>query len=1159
MTLIRRLRRQRFARWIERLESRQLLTASPLDVDGIGYFPHSESASIERFDIAEEKWLSPVVLEGASQPPTALHVDVDGIYAAFDREVFRYKLDGSTPTNVLSLPENVISIHSTTNFLFLNSSLGSYGSIVSIDKHDNTVLDESTFNHVLVGTSIEPENKQIFGRTQNGYYITYVSYENSGDLSDSLVSYNHNSERATQTWVFDNQEHVIDDSGIVFSTRFNYSGRLGTNVTDIDFYQGTIPIVLDSAKLTSYTTGFLPERSYELASPGDEMLVNDNNIIVFRQDATLHHGYSVETVPLNLLTPPEPGEPVDPVGLIYTPDEMFVASDGTLLIHSKTFQSIFRWDPISETYTQSIRLLGPADNVAYSEETNTLYTTYADGLIRSIDLSNPAATEVAFYRLEDRASRMLTAGPYVMVTSGAGWPKLSVISSDGVLADSDIHPLNEGSLVWDATNRQVVYLSPSSSRDLVARTFNVDGSVSNLQLGELGPVRESPFRSGRRIGVPVSVAPDGSILVLGTGAIFNAQSLTAITPTLSNTVIDFAWLEGGLFSIRNIAGVTQIQRWTAPDYQQDGIRQLSTEALRIIAVRNDILLLVSMNDLGIPEFLLVDYYLNDADGYDILAREPMIDWEPPEDMVTINPLGENEYSVVTNVPGTLTFSPPMGTFLEPGKHTISVTFIPDDLENYRVTKKSARIRVYEVDFGDAPAELDGVRQTFFPTKLEADGARHTLRNDLKLGTLVDGEPDAMPTLFNESGDNLVDRDEDGIKLPGEEEDEDGVEFPATIFSLTEESASSLAVHSTGVGYVSAWIDFNHDGQWNNDDEHVAVDVRVKLGTTIIPFPVPANSVAGLAAVRVRLSSQPGLEAHGLAFDGEVEDYVIDIQQLGARIETTPVNGGAIATIPQGENMLVMQGEHVLARYPIFLWNRTYFHLGTDDDEVITIPESMVGEILLFGDGKNGTDQIRLRENQHLDLTVTDANRIRNIEAIDLRGYGLNQLSINSAAVKAIAGNSNSLKLYYDSVDQVLFDGSWKVVGQITDGQDSFHVLTDGVAVLHVFNENLLHNPILGSDVNRDGRVTALDALLVINYLNRQDLQGGSDPVNLPSYLDVSDNQWVSPVDALIVINELNRSQSVGEGEAVRVSRLDSVFADYLDWETELRKRQLKSL
>jgi hypothetical protein len=67
-----------------------------------------------------------------------------------------------------------------------------------------------------------------------------------------------------------------------------------------------------------------------------------------------------------------------------------------------------------------------------------------------------------------------------------------------------------------------------------------------------------------------------------------------------------------------------------------------------------------------------------------------------------------------------------------------------------------------------------------------------------------------------------------------------------------------------------------------------------------------------------------------------------------------------------------------------------------------------------------------------------------------------------------------------------------------------------------------HNYELPEDVNQDGIVTPLDALIVINHLNTHGstLLSEDTPTNGPWY-DVSKDGWVSPLDAMVTINYLN--------------------------------------
>jgi len=103
-------------------------------------------------------------------------------------------------------------------------------------------------------------------------------------------------------------------------------------------------------------------------------------------------------------------------------------------------------------------------------------------------------------------------------------------------------------------------------------------------------------------------------------------------------------------------------------------------------------------------------------------------------------------------------------------------------------------------------------------------------------------------------------------------------------------------------------------------------------------------------------------------------------------------------------------------------------------------------------------------------------------------------------------------------------------GPANDGEVEDYAVTIG--------GNPWQNSFRPLDVNNDGRVTPIDALLVITQLNADAASGrdGLLPVpptvdfSPPPFLDVNGNGAVEPLDVLIIINELN-AQVSGEGEA----------------------------
>ncbi len=84
----------------------------------------------------------------------------------------------------------------------------------------------------------------------------------------------------------------------------------------------------------------------------------------------------------------------------------------------------------------------------------------------------------------------------------------------------------------------------------------------------------------------------------------------------------------------------------------------------------------------------------------------------------------------------------------------------------------------------------------------------------------------------------------------------------------------------------------------------------------------------------------------------------------------------------------------------------------------------------------------------------------------------------------------------------------------------------------------IQNPVLPQDVNNDGAVSPIDALLIINRMGRSASLGEGESIVSPSpniyYTDVNGDNETSAIDALQVINYLARNANRAEGEMVAV-------------------------
>jgi len=189
-----------------------------------------------------------------------------------------------------------------------------------------------------------------------------------------------------------------------------------------------------------------------------------------------------------------------------------------------------------------------------------------------------------------------------------------------------------------------------------------------------------------------------------------------------------------------------------------------------------------------------------------------------------------------------------------------------------------------MDFGDAPESKDPSLDIpgGYPTNLAQNGARHIVNQQVRLGDLIDAEGRAISDVYAEGDDDDNQNDEDGIVF------ENGftlVTIPDPVnggtmqrYELRRNATATFTPLASIQGRLSAWIDWNRDGDWDDADELIVDNMLVNgpPDYTPITIQVPRHADPGLTFARFRFSRNGGLGPDGPAPDGEVEDYMIHI-------------------------------------------------------------------------------------------------------------------------------------------------------------------------------------------------------------------------------------------------------------------------------------------
>ena len=182
-----------------------------------------------------------------------------------------------------------------------------------------------------------------------------------------------------------------------------------------------------------------------------------------------------------------------------------------------------------------------------------------------------------------------------------------------------------------------------------------------------------------------------------------------------------------------------------------------------------------------------------------------------------------------------------------------------------------------LDLGDAPDTDPGTGEGNYQTLTIDNGASHQIVSGIQLGATVDSDNGNL-----QNSDATADDVDDSNN-----NDDDGVTVASSSLqsqSLSAGNSVTLDIATKGNGVLNAWIDWNGDGDFTDDDEQIATNVAEggtrdsDNATAGIQFnvTVPNNATVGNTFARFRYSTDTNLTPTGMASNGEVEDYQIAI-------------------------------------------------------------------------------------------------------------------------------------------------------------------------------------------------------------------------------------------------------------------------------------------
>jgi uncharacterized repeat protein (TIGR01451 family) len=594
-----------------------------VESDGIVFFAIQSPPSVERYDLASHSWLEPIELDAE---PTAFHADSDGLYISFGRRTVRFDRNGGNETHLRNTNYDATEIFTYDGFIYVYDG----ETLVSVDWETGAKIDDAVFWYEIDGFAVASGLGAVFAvyKWVSPADIVRVELLADGEIGELEESPHHGAYFiGSAAHVFPDETTVSTDGGVVYATgELTYAGSLAGVYQDIAF-TGDRPFIIRDGLILEYSENLLRVAEYEPFRRPLKIVVEGSDIVSFFQ---AQDDLEAEIIPLAVFVPRATAGPMDPAGLSFEPDLVLPGPAGQVLMLSSEHQQVFRWSIDQNDYLAQIPLTGGPSHMAYSATNEALYLGYEGGEITRVefDPGGVPGIEEPFVNLPADVLGLAAADEYLFACDPtAPWESHHTFTPDGAAISQVDWNYFSFEYVWSSVNRKMYFLRDDTSpNDLLWEEIHEDGAI--------GSSFDSPYHSSDGIQHPVRVRPDGGVVLLGSGRIYDAHSLEQVD-TLSNDIDDAVWLDGDLFTVRVLDGAGELQAWGL-NYGIDASRFVHGQPIRLLSAGSSMVLVAQRN--GKPWFSTWDAEL-DGEGFSVSVTS---------EITQSNGFAEIEYTIIVS-------------------------------------------------------------------------------------------------------------------------------------------------------------------------------------------------------------------------------------------------------------------------------------------------------------------------------------------------------------------------------------------------------------------------------------------------------------------------------------------------------------------------------
>jgi hypothetical protein len=620
-----------------------------VEFEGVVYFLFSSPAQIRRFDLATGTWLSPWSLPF---PPTDFGFASDAIYVLTGPNIVKYDRALANPTTL------IVGFASPTGFVVAGdyivtvtqefpSNVRSYNRSTGAD---GAVTSVFSFHKGYYYNSV---SGRIFGlRSGSPPDIISAVIGSNGTFGTSMDSPYHGNSSVGNRIIPMGNDRVADDSGTVYDgATLAYRGSFGGAVSDAvpDGIGGYF--VLRDGRLSRTDAQYREVGFVARPIAGARMWRTGQNVYIFAQP-TASNGVP-NFLQVNESTISEPARPaaVSPVDMKFWHGEFFLDNAGILHAYNRQDRQILRWSSETGAFLDPVLLQTLPSSFSYSADHHKLYFRENGYQVRSLDLAAPG-NSVPFATFPRAVDFLRPMGGFIF----AGGEELnSTFSQTGATITVPGNGYRMSNGVWDAVRSRLYFIPTGlSPADLYYHSINGGGEIAGGG--------DSPFHGADGMTPPLTVSPDGELVVLSSGRMHAGSDLSLVR-TLPNTFMDMAWAGTTLHTVRAVSGGAEIQTWSGAAYALQRSTTVSGQPLRILALPNGNVLVVTRSN-GDVTFRVLR-------GSDLVVTRTVTPTLMTRQTITFTPANRSWGSAAFSLTATASSSLPVAFEIVSGPATIS--------------------------------------------------------------------------------------------------------------------------------------------------------------------------------------------------------------------------------------------------------------------------------------------------------------------------------------------------------------------------------------------------------------------------------------------------------------------------------------------------------